>query len=238
MPTRKVGECAGITIAQHRAQSAQRAGPGAQGAHAIAGFDLAGMGQREALAGRLAAMEARHLLAQRIHEHRRVVDVHGAEVGIGLAADRIERDRALRRVEAGECADHGGEVAAGIGEGLVEGRAHGPLVGRQGQEGRSKGVLRRQRQGEEDVVGVVGERRREEREVTGDTGVGAGDAAVRSKDRVGRAVGVAARRRHHLHRAALDRRRAADIDAVALARVVDLDLVGRARHLGVGAVHR
>ena len=59
-----------------------------------------------------------------------VVDVHGAEVGIGLAADRVERGRALRGVEPGERAQHRGEVAAGVGEGLVERDADRLLVGR------------------------------------------------------------------------------------------------------------
>jgi hypothetical protein len=71
-----------------------------------------------------------HLLAQRVHEHRGVIDVHSAEVGIGLAADGVERHRALRRAEARQRADHRGEVARRIGEALVERDADRLLVGR------------------------------------------------------------------------------------------------------------
>jgi hypothetical protein len=94
-----------------------------------------------------------------------------------------------------------------------------------------------QYQCQEHVVGVVGERRRQEGEVAGDARVGAGDATRRIEDRVGRAAAIVAGLRQHLHGAALDRSRAADIDAVGLARRIGLDLVGRARHLDVGAVH-
>src|SRR5580693_7391 len=93
-----------------------------------------------------------------------------------------------------------------------------------------------QYQCQEHVVGVVGERRRQEGEVAGDARVGAGDATRRIEDRVGRAAAIVAGLRQHLHGAALDRSRAADIDAVGLARRIGLDLVGRARHLDVGAV--
>ena len=52
---------------------------------AVAGLDLAGLGQRLALAAALAAARHRHLLANRVHEQRGALHVHRAEIGIGLA---------------------------------------------------------------------------------------------------------------------------------------------------------
>ena len=46
-----VGQRAGIGVAQHAAQTAQRTRPRAQRAHAIAALDLAGLGQRLPLTG-------------------------------------------------------------------------------------------------------------------------------------------------------------------------------------------
>ena len=232
-----VGERAGIGVAQDAAQAAQRTEPRAERTDTIARRDLASLRQRLALSRARRAARIGHLLAQRIHEHHAAVGVHGAEVGIGLAADRVQRQRALHGVEAGDHPQHRGEVAAGRGEGLVEGDADRPLVGRQRQEtGREGGLA--ERQGEEHVVGVVGERRCQEGEVAGDARVDTRDSAGGAQDRVGRAVGVVAGLGQYLHRAALDRRRAADIDAVGLARRIGLDLVGAAGRLGVVAVDR
>ena len=139
--TEVVGERAGIGVAQHAAETAQRTGPRAQRADTIAALDLAGLRQRLALSRARGAARVGHLLAQRIHEHRAAVGVHGAEVGIGLAADGVQRQRALRGVEAGDHPQHRGEVAAGRGEALVERDADGALVGRQRQEARREGGL-------------------------------------------------------------------------------------------------
>ena len=92
-----VGEGRGVAVALHRAEAAERAAPHAERARAVAGGDIAGLGQRLALAAAAAAARQRHLLAQRIHEQRVVGDVERAEVGIGLAADRVQRVRALLR---------------------------------------------------------------------------------------------------------------------------------------------
>ena len=51
-----------------------------------------------------------HLLAERVHEQGAVIDVHGAEVGPGLAADRIQRPQALLPVEVDQRRHDGVEV--------------------------------------------------------------------------------------------------------------------------------
>ncbi len=107
-----VGQGLGIAVAQHRAQAAQRTGPGAQRTHGVAALDLAGLRQGLALqAARSRPARIGHLLAQRIHEQHGVVGVHGAEVGIGLAADLVEGRGPLLAAEAGDHAEHRGEVA-------------------------------------------------------------------------------------------------------------------------------
>ena len=79
-----------------------------------------------------------------------------------------------------------------------------------------------------DVVGVVRQRRGQEGEVAGDAGIAAAYSARGIQDRVGRVARVSAGLRLHLHHTAIDGRRAGGVDAIALARGVDLDLVDRA----------
>ena len=114
----------------------------------------------------LAAARVGHLLAERVHEQCIAREVHGAEVGPRLAADRAERLRSELRVEPGQGADHGREVSGCRGVGLVEGVAHRPLVGRVALEAAERGAL--QRQGQEHIVGVIGQRRGQEGEVFGE----------------------------------------------------------------------
>ena len=130
--------------------------------------------QAWASAWRCPALAAPRALAicwpMRIHEHRAAVGVQGAEVGIGLAADRIQRDRALCRAEPGDRPQHRGEVAAGIGEALVERRADGELVGVSGKpEAKAVWLIARVRN---TLLASYDKRRRQEGEVAADAGVG------------------------------------------------------------------
>ena len=168
-----VGQGRAVAVALHRAQPTQAAEPGAERTCFVARLDLARLGQRHARARRAAAARQRHLLAERVHEQRGVGHVGRAEVGIGLTADGVERRRALLGAEPGQRADHRGEVAGGVGEGLVQRIADVALVHRVAAEAREGVAL--QGQGQEHVVGVVGERRRQEREVAADAGIGAAD---------------------------------------------------------------
>ena len=79
------------------------------------------------------------------------------------------------------------------------------------------------------VVRVVAERRSEEGQVAGDIRERAGDAAVRSQDRVSRLARIVAVLRQHLHSAAGERARAAGEDFIRLPSRIGLDLVDRAR---------
>ena len=110
-----VGQRRGIGVTQHAAQTTQRTGPGAQRADGIAALDLAGLRQSLALTGARRTARVGHLLAERVHEHRGVVDVHGAEVGIGLAADGVQGGRALRVAEQAQRIKHIVQVARGGG---------------------------------------------------------------------------------------------------------------------------
>jgi hypothetical protein len=80
---------------------------------AIAALELARPGQRlaQAAAGGAAACHG-HLLADRVHEQRAGLHVHRAEIGIGLAADGIERQRPLRGPEDRQRSNHRIEIAA------------------------------------------------------------------------------------------------------------------------------
>ena len=164
-----------IAVAQHRTKATERACPRAERTHRIAALDLAGLGHVPWRWPGLALLPRAFAICwpERIHGYRSgIVGVHGAEVRVRLATDRIESHWALRRVEARERADHGGEVAAGVGERLVGGGPHRLLVRRQGQEAGREGGLA-ERQGEEYVVGVVAQRRCREGEVAAHARVGA-----------------------------------------------------------------
>ena len=221
-----VGQGGGIAVAQRRARAADRAAPDAERARQVAGGDVARLGQRLALAAARAGQPAprhRHLLAERAHEQDVAGEVRGAEVGPRLAADRAQRCGTLRRRETGQRADHRGVVARRAGVGLVQGVADGALVGRVAAKSGEGGAL--QRQGQIHVVGVVAQRRSQEREVADDAGIGAVEAARCTQNRVGGAVGVNAGLGRQPHAGAVDGRDAADIDAVALARAVDFNVI-------------
>ena len=228
-----VGQRGSVAVAQHAAQPTQRTGPGAQRSRAIASRDLTGLRQRLALTGARSAARVGHLLAQGIHEHHGVVGVHGAEVGPGLAADRIQRRQALLQVEVGQHRHHLGEVILRRATDRVQRFADINLVA-----GLAAGVGEGRPHRQEDIVRVVYEKRCHEGEVgvgvvgKGESRVGAGDAARGREDAVG--LGGHAGDGMHVHRAAVDGGVAGDVYEVALG--TDLDLVGRARVLGVVAV--
>ena len=93
-----VGQRRGIAVAQHAAQAAQRTYPGAQRARRHRSSRSRRPGPAPGAGRRAAAPRAAgHLLAERIHEQHAAVGVQRAEVGIGLAADRVQRQRALLR---------------------------------------------------------------------------------------------------------------------------------------------
>src|SRR4029077_7781889 len=106
------------------------------------------------------------------------------------------------------------------GVGLVESGADGELVGRLRAGGEGALVLE---EGQEHVVGVVVQGRGKEGEVAGDARIGAIHATCRVQDRIGGVARVGAALRQHLYRAAVDRGRTADIDAITLAGGIDFD---------------
>ena len=170
------------------------------------------------------AAPVRHLLAERVHEQGAVVDVQGAEISIGLAADSVQGGRPLRVAENAERVQHRTKIASRRGICPIERRADGVLVARLCPSG--EGGLE---QVQKHVVCVVGERGRQEREVAGDARERAADAAARRQDRVGRLAGIGPVLRQHLNAAAVERRRTAGDDLVGLPRRIGLDLVDRAR---------
>ncbi len=230
----RVAEVGGVAVAVDAAGAADAGQPGGEARRrdgvgvGVAG-GLARPGQRHARGRAEArAAPARHLAADRIHEQLARLHVDRAEIGIGLAAQRIECRRTLRRLQVGHCRDQAAVIAAG-GDG-VERAADGPLV--VGPAGRAEGVGR-QRQGEVDAVQIGIERglRHQEPDAAGqfaDPDVAAG---LRRDDRVGRAGCVGAGVRDDQQRAGMDPHRVAGADhadAVAVALGIDLDLVGAA----------
>ena len=228
-----IGEGAGIVVAGDGAGAADRAAPGApqRGLGGVAG-DIAGFGQCDL---RAAAAPAAGAVGEVGHEELRALHHGIGEARVVLAADRSQRRRSLRGAENAERVQHGTEVAGGGGVGDVEHAADGALVGR--SRAGSKGAGRLEQQ-QIDVVGVVRQRRGQEREIAGDARVGAIHPAGRVENGVGGVAAVGARLGQHLHGAAVDRCRAADIDPVAQAGRVDLDLVGRAGRLHEVAADR
>jgi hypothetical protein len=166
-----------------------------------------------------------------VHEELGTLNHRVGEAGIILATDGGQERDDLRRVQRGEVAQHGREVAGRIGRAHVEGGADCHLVRR----------LRRlleaaDLQVEIGVVGVVAEARLQERKgVAGEACIGAAQPAGRAQDGVAGAWRVDAGRNGRDHGAAPECGRAVDRDQIALPGIVDLDLIDAAGGLRVVA---
>lgn len=90
-----VGERAGVAVARHRAEPAERARPYAERARPIARCDIAGLGERLALAAGRADARIGHLLAE-CGAGGGAVGTNGAQPVRGGAAVGSGRGRALR----------------------------------------------------------------------------------------------------------------------------------------------
>ena len=120
--------------------------PTSRGALAVAG-DVAGLGERHAPVGaRVGAAIGGHLSPDGIHEQLAATHVERAEIGIGLAAQRLQRRRALAAAEVRQRRDQAADIAAGGNR--VERAADRLLV--HGLADRAEGVGAEQ-QGEIDV---------------------------------------------------------------------------------------
>ena len=227
-----VGDGAGAEALAHRAQSAQRAAPGAPRLLSRIAGDDAGFGQGDPAAAAIATAGLRQQIA---HEELGALHHRVGEARVVLAAERGQDARHQRGVDLGERAHDGGVVARGIGRGGIERLPHGILVGRLGDRGKAADL-----QVEVHVLGVIAQARLQERRRQAgiEPAEGAGHAARGIEDRVARARAISARRREDRDAAAGDRRGPCHRELAALAVGRHVDGEAAARIEGEVAVDR